>query len=81
MIAVSGKAASICRLAGWAAVVASLGFIGVQLWRDAPWRLAELHFGHTAAAQADFAAAARADRGGRRHGLPEWLPAQPRVRP
>lgn len=43
MIAASGKAAAIGRLIGWAAVAASLGFIGFQLWRDAPWQLAEAH--------------------------------------
>ena len=40
MIALSGRSAAIRRLIGWGAVVASLGFVGVQLWRHAPWRLA-----------------------------------------
>ena len=30
-------------LIGWAAVAASLGFVGLQLWQHAPWRLAGAH--------------------------------------
>jgi hypothetical protein len=43
MIMSSGKAAAIGRLIGWAAVATSLGFIGLQLWQHAPWRLANTH--------------------------------------
>ncbi len=43
MITPSGKAASIGRLIGWGAVVASLAFIGLQLWHQAPWQLAAAH--------------------------------------
>jgi len=43
MITPSGKAASIGRLIGWVAVVASLAFIGLQVWRQAPWQLAAAH--------------------------------------
>jgi hypothetical protein len=43
MIVPSGKAAAIGRLIGWAAVAASLGFIGLQLWQHAPWQLASTH--------------------------------------
>jgi glycosyltransferase 2 family protein len=50
MIMSSGKAAVIGRLIGWAAVAASLGFIGLQLWQHAPWRLASTHLGPLAAA-------------------------------
>jgi glycosyltransferase 2 family protein len=50
MIAGSGKAASIGRLIGWTAVAASLGFIGLQLWQHAPWRLASAHLEALAAA-------------------------------
>jgi hypothetical protein len=39
----SGKAAPIGRLIGWAAVAASLAFVGLQLWQHAPWRLAGAH--------------------------------------
>ncbi|HEX5078769.1 MAG TPA: hypothetical protein VFV80_06415 [Geminicoccaceae bacterium] len=50
MIALSGKTAAIARLIGCAAVVASLGFVGIQLWRHAPWRLAGTHLETLAAA-------------------------------
>jgi glycosyltransferase 2 family protein len=50
MILPSGKAAAIGRLIGWVAVAASLGFIGLQLWRHAPWRLASTHLEALAAA-------------------------------
>jgi hypothetical protein len=43
MIAPTGKAVAIGRLIGWVAVAASLGFIGLQLWQHAPWRLAGMH--------------------------------------
>lgn len=43
MITPSGKAAKIGRLIGWVAVAASLGFIGLQLWHQAPWQLAATH--------------------------------------
>jgi hypothetical protein len=43
VIALSGKAVRIGRLIGWAAVAASLGFVGLQLWQHAPWRLAGAH--------------------------------------
>ena len=39
----SGGTVRIGRLIGWMAVVASLGFIGLQLWRHAPWQLAGAH--------------------------------------
>ena len=39
----AGSAVHIGRLMGWVAVAASLGFIGLQLWRHAPWRLAGAH--------------------------------------
>jgi hypothetical protein len=50
MIAPSGKAASIIRLIGWAAVAGSIGFIGFQLWQHAPWQLAAAHARSLAAA-------------------------------
>jgi hypothetical protein len=50
MIAGSGKAATIGRLIGWTAVAVSLGFIGIQLWQHAPWRLASTHLEVLAAA-------------------------------
>jgi hypothetical protein len=50
MIVAFGKAATIGRLVGWTAVVASLGFIGIQLWQHAPWRLASTHLEALAAA-------------------------------
>ena len=40
MLVASGKAVPIGRLIGWLAVAASLGFVGLQLWQHAPWRLA-----------------------------------------
>jgi glycosyltransferase 2 family protein len=39
----SGRIVRIGRVIGWAAVAASLGFIGVQLWQHAPWQLAGTH--------------------------------------
>jgi hypothetical protein len=50
MMVAFGKAAAIGRLIGWTAVVASLGFIGLQLWQHAPWRLASTHLEALAAA-------------------------------
>jgi hypothetical protein len=50
MIVALGKATTIGRLVGWTAVVASLGFIGIQLWQHAPWRLASTHLEALAAA-------------------------------
>ena len=43
MIVPSDSAVRIGRLIGWTAVAASLGFIGLQLWQHAPWRLAGAH--------------------------------------
>jgi glycosyltransferase 2 family protein len=43
LIAISDRAVRIGRLIGWTAVAASLGFVGLQLWRHAPWRLADAH--------------------------------------
>jgi hypothetical protein len=43
VIATSGRAVRIGRLIGWAAVAVSFGFIGLQLWQHAPWRLAGAH--------------------------------------
>ena len=43
MIVPPDKAVRIGRLIGWAAVAASLGFVGLQLWQHAPWRLAGAH--------------------------------------
>lgn len=39
----SGKAASLSRLLGWSSIVLSFGFVGLQLWRHAPWQLAAEH--------------------------------------
>jgi glycosyltransferase 2 family protein len=50
MIVAFGKATTIGRVVGWTAVVASLGFIGIQLWQHAPWRLAGTHLEALAAA-------------------------------
>jgi hypothetical protein len=50
MIVAFGKATAIGRLVGSTAVVASLGFIGIQLWQHAPWRLAGTHLEALAAA-------------------------------
>lgn len=50
MITVPAKAAALGRLIGWGAVAASLGFIGHQLWRQAPWQLAATHLQSLAAA-------------------------------
>jgi glycosyltransferase 2 family protein len=50
MIAGSGKVATIGRLIGWTAVAASFGFIGLQLWQHALWRLASAHLEALAAA-------------------------------
>jgi hypothetical protein len=52
MITPSGKAASLSRLFGWAAVAASIAFIALQLWRQAPWQLAAAHLPSLAAAGA-----------------------------
>jgi glycosyltransferase 2 family protein len=38
-----GRTVRTGRLIGWTAVVASLIFIGLQLWQHAPWRLAGAH--------------------------------------
>lgn len=43
MIRAAGKAVASGRLIGWAAVVASLGFVGLELWQYAPWQLASAH--------------------------------------
>jgi len=43
VIVPSDSAVRIGRLIGWTAVAASLGFIGLQLWQHAPWRLAGAH--------------------------------------
>jgi hypothetical protein len=43
VIVLSDSAVRIGRLIGWSAVAASLGFIGLQLWQHAPWRLAYAH--------------------------------------
>jgi hypothetical protein len=43
VIATADRAVRIGRLVGWTAVAASLGFIGLQLWQHAPWRLASAH--------------------------------------
>jgi glycosyltransferase 2 family protein len=43
VIVPTDKAVRIGRLIGWAAVAASLGFVGLQLWQHAPWRLAGTH--------------------------------------
>ena len=37
------RAVRIGRLIGWTVVAASFGFIGLQLWQHAPWRLAGAH--------------------------------------
>jgi glycosyltransferase 2 family protein len=50
VIATADRAVRIGRLIGWAAVAASLGFIGLQLWQHAPWRLAAAHADALAAA-------------------------------
>jgi glycosyltransferase 2 family protein len=42
-VAPSAKVVTIGRLIGWTAVAASFGFIGLQLWQHAPWRLAGAH--------------------------------------
>jgi hypothetical protein len=47
---ISDAAVRIGRLIGWTTVAASLGFIGVQLWQHAPWRLAGAHLEALAAA-------------------------------
>jgi hypothetical protein len=52
LITPSGKAASLGRLFGWAAVAASIAFIALQLWRQAPWQLAAAHLPSLAAAVA-----------------------------
>jgi len=43
MIPSDGIVAATGRLLGWAAVAASLVFVGVQVWSTAPWRLAATH--------------------------------------
>lgn len=43
LIPTSGRALRIGRLVGWTAVAASLAFIGLQLWDNAPWQLAGAH--------------------------------------
>ena len=43
MIPSSGRAVAIGRLIGWAAVAASIGFIGLRLGREAPWQVAAIH--------------------------------------
>jgi glycosyltransferase 2 family protein len=50
VIATADRAVGIGRLVGWTAVAASLGFIGLQLWQHAPWRLAGAHLEGLAAA-------------------------------
>lgn len=50
MIVPSDRGVRIGRLIGWTAVAASLGFIGLQLWQHAPWRLAGAHLEALAAA-------------------------------
>jgi glycosyltransferase 2 family protein len=43
VIVISDTALRSGRLVGWTVVAASLGFVGVQLWQHAPWRLAGAH--------------------------------------
>jgi len=43
VIVISDKVVRSGRLVGWTVVAASLGFVGVQLWQHAPWRLAGAH--------------------------------------
>ncbi|MEM7022392.1 MAG: hypothetical protein AAF637_07325 [Pseudomonadota bacterium] len=43
MITRAGRAAALGRLIGWVAVGVSMGYIGLQLAREAPWELAAAH--------------------------------------
>jgi hypothetical protein len=43
VIVPADRAVRIGRLIGWTMVAASFGFIGLQLWQHAPWRLAGAH--------------------------------------
>jgi glycosyltransferase 2 family protein len=45
MIGSPTRLAAFGRLIGWLAVASSSGFIGLQLWQHAPWRLAGAHLG------------------------------------